>query len=248
MSKPLPGAWQLIVDSWRMFTATWNQTTQITIWFLYVGLAAFAVSVLAKLNPWAALLDIPVQIAAVIVSLWCGIRLFLALLNLVDGKPVGDLKTGATQAWGMFLPMVLVGLLQGLVIFGGFIVLIIPGIYLSVALAYAQLAYVDQGVRGWQALSFSRELVRDRWWGVFWRNLTSSLVMGLGLSLIVLLVLGIFGLAAGPEQFFAMADPNNEDPLLSGATSLLDSILQAAFLPFILGFQVRMYRVLQKTR
>jgi len=244
----MPGARQLMLESWRMFTATWSQTTRITIWFLYVGLASFAVSVLAKFNPWAALLDIPVQIAAVVISLWCGIRLFLALLDLVDSKPAGDLDKDSSRAWGMFLPMVVIGLLQGLVTFGGFILLIVPGIYLSIALAYSQLAYIDQGIRGWQALTFSRELVRGRWWGVFWRNLVSSLVMGLGLSLIVLLMLGLFGLVAGPERFFAMADPENEDPLLNGAASLLDGTLQAAFLPFILGFQVRMYRMLQKTR
>lgn len=231
-----------------MFTATWNQTSPITIWFLYVGLAIFAVSALMKIDPWAALLTVPVQIAAAIVSVWCTIRLLMALLRLVDGKDIGDLKTDASQAWSMFLPMIIVGFFQGLVIFGGFILLIIPGIYLAMALAYAQLVFVDQGVRGWQALAVSRELVRGRWWPVFWRNLAASLVMGLGLSLIVLLILGIFGLAAGPERFFMLADAKNEDPLLSGAMSLLDSILQAAFLPFILGFQVRLYRLLQKTR
>ena len=248
MSKPLPGIGQLLADSWRTFTATWSQNTQITIWFLYIGLAVFLVSVLAKFDPWAILLAIPVQIAAAVISIWCGIRLMLALLKSVDEKPIGDLKKDSALAWTLFLPMVLVGLLQGLVVLGGFVLLVIPGIYLLVAMAYAQMVFVDQGVRGWKALTISRDLVRGRWWGVFWRNLVASLLMGLGLGLLVYLALGILTLLAGGDYFRLMSGGESSDPIVQGAASLLDSILQAAFLPFILGFQVRFYRTLQRTR
>lgn len=247
MPKNLPGAAELVVDSWRLFAATWSQTTKITIWFLYIGLAVFAVSALTKINPSAILLQIPVQLAAITISIWCSIRLVLALFRLVDGKSAGNLEADASHAWKLFLPMVVVGLLQGLAIFGGFLILIIPGIYLAVVLGYAQIAFLDQNVRSWNALAASRELVRGRWWQVFWRNLFASLVMGVALFLLVVLVLGIFGLLAGHSDFFALISSESEDPLLNGAMSLLDSILQAAFLPLILGFQVRMYRQLQKS-
>lgn len=248
MPKQLPGVWPLLQDSWRLFTATWNQTAEITLWFLYIGLAFFAVSVLSVLNPGFALLALAVQLAATVISIWCGLRLLLALLRLVDGKPVGDLKAEAALAWPLLLPLVVVGLLQGLVVLGGFVLLIIPGIYLAILLGYAQIIFVDQGVRGWQALAASRDLVRGRWWAVFWRNFAASLAMGLGLALMVLLVLGLFGLIAGPERFFTALGSEDPNPILDGAVTLLDSILQAAFLPLILGFQVRLYRRLQETR
>jgi hypothetical protein len=248
MPKHLPGAAQLVVDSWRLFAATWSQTAKITIWFLYVGLAVFAVSALTKINPAAVLLQIPVQLAGIAISIWCGIRLVLALLRLIDEKPAGDLDADAARSWKLFLPMVVVGLLQGLAIFGGLFLLVIPGIYFAVVLGYSQIAFIDQDVRSWNALAASRELVRGRWWPVFWRNLFASLVMGSALFLIVVLFLGVFGLLAGQSSFFALLGAESDDPLLNGAMSLLDSILQAAFLPLILGFQVRMYRLLQKTR
>jgi len=231
-----------------MFVATWGQTTQITVWFLYIGLAFFTTSLLTKLNPAAWFLEIPVQLAAVVISIWCNIRLMLALLNLVDGHKAGDLKTDSRRAWLMFVPLTIVGLCQGLAILGGFVLLIIPGIYLSVSLVYAQLIFVDQGLRSWQALSASRELVRDRWWAVFWRNLVASLVIGVAMILIVFLILSVFVLVAGSNRFIVLSGTQKQDPLVNGATALLSSILQAAFLPLILGFQVRLYRLLQKTR
>jgi hypothetical protein len=65
------------------------------------------------------------------------------------------------------LGMIWIGLLYGLAVLAGLIALVIPGIYLYIALSLAFAAYIVEGRSGAAALRRSRELVRGRWWPTF---------------------------------------------------------------------------------
>jgi hypothetical protein len=66
------------------------------------------------------------------------------------------------------LPSILwVTLLAGLATLLGFILCILPGIYLAIGFALAVPALLTEDVRGGRALGRSRELVRGYWWRVF---------------------------------------------------------------------------------
>ena len=65
------------------------------------------------------------------------------------------------------LPKLLVlGLLTTIALVIAFLLLIVPGIWLSVAWALAVPALLFEGGRPWSALRRSFELVKGRWWGV----------------------------------------------------------------------------------
>lgn len=85
------------------------------------------------------------------------------------------------RGFSVLLPVLGVALLQALIIFVGFILCVIPGIVLSVQLAVAVPAAVEErpGVIG--ALRRSRDLTRGNGWPVF----------------CVLFVLGLLGYALG---------------------------------------------------
>jgi hypothetical protein len=53
--------------------------------------------------------------------------------------------------------------LTGLVVFVGFLLLIVPGIYLMIATIFSSYIFLDQGIKGWPAIKKSREYVKGHW-------------------------------------------------------------------------------------
>ena len=243
-TKPLPGAGQLIGDSWKLFTSTWNTSVKTSIYFLYAGLAMFAAAVLTKLNGGFSILEGSVGLAAGLFIIWVTIRLYMTMLNLEAGKQPMAPGVESKTAWALYFPYIFVVLLVGLATLAGFVLIIIPGIYLAVAFAFSQVILVDQGIRGTQALAASRALVKGRWWASLWRLLAGGVVFGLLIAIVVGVLVAIATALVGTEAMSAA----NPDPVIAGAMNLLQYASQAAFMPLFLGFTVKVYRALQKTR
>lgn len=79
------------------------------------------------------------------------------------------------ERWGAVLAVIL---LSALAIFAGFIVLIVPGIYLGVALYFSAQAVVAEDRSPIDALRRSRDLVRGQWWRVFGIGIVFSVMIG----------------------------------------------------------------------
>jgi hypothetical protein len=107
-------------------------------------------------------------------------------LRLARGEPatIGDVFAGFGPALG---PLILVGLVSFLLEGVGFLLCILPGIYLAVAWHYASLLAVDKRLDFWAAMELSRKVVTRHWFGVF----------GLGLIAILLLLAGTIACCIG---------------------------------------------------
>ncbi len=68
-----------------------------------------------------------------------------------------------------------------LVVVGGYVLLLIPGIILSLVLIFSRFAYVKEGKKGLSALLRSRDLVKGNWWQVFGAFFIVSAIMLVGL-------------------------------------------------------------------
>lgn len=92
-----------------------------------------------------------------------------------------DLDIGESYRFGLarFWSIVLVGILVGLAVIGGFILLIIPGIFFAVRLSCSIPALVIEDKRGRAALSRSWNLVAGFGWPVFGAFIVASLLTGL---------------------------------------------------------------------
>jgi hypothetical protein len=242
--KPLPGAGLLISDAWKLFTSTWNTSVQTSIFYLYVGLALFASALLVKFVPSMAILDGLVNLAGGVFVFWITIRVYLTMLNLEAGKKPMAPADESKKAWSLFFPMFWVALLTGLATLAGFILLIIPGIYLAIVLGFSQIILIDRNVRGTQALGASRALVKGRWWGTLWRMIAGGFVFGLLIAVAVGVLVGIATAIAGP----GMTSSQNADPAFVGAVTLIQYAAQAALMPLMFGFTIKVYRALEKTR
>jgi hypothetical protein len=88
--------------------------------------------------------------------------------------------------------------LMSLVVIGGYVLLIVPGVIATIALYFSLFVLVNEGSRGESALTRSRILVKGRWWLVFGKllligilNILLALGIGLVAGLLSLLLIGV---------------------------------------------------------
>lgn len=102
---------------------------------------------------------------------------------------------GETVGWRMVFDgipvagkLIVAGILQTLLIMIGFLLLILPGIYLSIGYCMTIPLIVDRKMSPWQAMEASRKAIHREWWKIFGLFLIlglivflASLPLGLGL-------------------------------------------------------------------
>lgn len=124
----------------------------------------------------------------------------------------------AALAWTLknAIPLLVVFILSGLVILGGLVFFLIPGIVVAIAITFAQYAYIADGKRGMEALLASRAIVKGRWFKVA-RKIFSFII----LTIIPML---IFGMLYGMVEFAA---PESKYMTLGGEllTQLLSAVM-----------------------
>jgi hypothetical protein len=105
------------------------------------------------------------------------VLLMATALYLVTHQSQSPLFTdGFAWAKRHFWSLVWINLLTGLIVWGGFLLLIIPGIIASIYMALSQMVLVTEGKKGLSALMRSRELVCGNWWAVLGRILGVQLL------------------------------------------------------------------------
>jgi hypothetical protein len=104
-----------------------------------------------------------------------------AITRAVAGEVVGeDPSVEQSYRFGFHRlgSVLLVSVLVGLATIAGFILLVIPGIYIGVRLAVSVEALVVEGRRGTQAMGRSWELVGGHWWHAFGALVVAGLLTG----------------------------------------------------------------------
>jgi uncharacterized membrane protein len=152
-----------------------------------------------------------------LVGLTIGTGYTACLIKLRAGKTF-DFKDflWAFQSFERFLHVVLLSVLQTFLLCAGYLLLIIPGVYLSVALSLANVLFVKENTDSVSALKRSAAMIKGRWWymagllGVLlFLNIVGflSLLIGLLLTIplsvhILLTVADVFskGMASPPPQ------------------------------------------------
>jgi uncharacterized membrane protein len=95
-------------------------------------------------------------------------------LRRIRGEAVqlGDVFVGFNEA---FLHLAMAGLVKWLLTSLGFLLCILPGIYLGVGYVFALPLVIDKKMEFWPAMELSRRVVHHHWWSIF------ALVIVLGL-------------------------------------------------------------------
>lgn len=133
-----------------------------------------------------------------------------------------SMKEARMFAW----PLLGTTLLSWLLIFGGTLLFVIPGILLSIWFNYGIYAVVCEGKSGLLALHASRELFRGRFWQVVWRQIAVALP-----EIIVTIFISLF-----------LWD-NSLSPSVNGVHQLLSLLL----MPFYMAYTFVLYQRLHES-
>lgn len=148
----------------------------------------------------------------------------VALLFAISDEVGGNLAQYFGRGLSLFLSYAWITFLIGIVVMLGFILMIIPGIIFWIWFAFAEFVLIKENLKGTQALSRSRELVRGRFFDVLIRII---IIVALA-SAINIVASAILSLAR-----------------LSGLSSLLSSLFLT---PYVTTAYYFLYRSLVETR
>jgi ABC-type Fe3+ transport system permease subunit len=122
----------------------------------------------------------------------------IAIYSLLHGK-TKDVSSLLSESLPKLLPVLLASILAALIVAGGFLLLIVPGIIFGIWYTFIVPVVLFEKKTGMDALKQSREYARGRWWAIFGRFILLCLVMLVAVivvSIVVSIVAAIFGPAA----------------------------------------------------
>ncbi len=112
---------------------------------------------------------------AVVAMVWVANWAVSAFLTAIVDQQCG-FKEAFQKAKPKVIGHIWLGTLTGLILTGAHLLLIIPGIIFTVWFFFSPFVFIDEDVRGMDALLKSKEYVRGRWFGVCWRLLAIWLI------------------------------------------------------------------------
>lgn len=176
---------------------------------------------------------------AIFINLWISI-LFIEMINKISKNQNYNLNELYQSSMKKIASYFWVAILVGLIVMGGFILLIIPGIIFAVWYAFAEYIVVleDKDNKGLKALSASKDIVKGRWGAAFWRLFIPSLLVyiaGVIITLILTLILSLGNVE------FATIDQNL---LFNTLTSLIFLFLA----PLFTAYGVIVYNNFKETK
>jgi hypothetical protein len=239
--QPLIRPWQLIRDTWTVFVKTWETTVRVSIWFIVVGIISALGSMVPDSIPGYLLIFV-LDVIGVLVAIWTTIRLYQTVFALEGGEAVTERTTATAVA--LIWPVLIVEALAGLSVFGGVILLILPGIWIAVRLAFSQVSVIDpkSAKRGVDALKESWGLTKGKFWPLLGRLVLGGILFAVAVGVIMAVCTALVGAIAGPGQFTAALNSDQPPVALGAALTFIQGIVQAALMPLVPIFQVKLYQ------
>ena len=154
-----------------------------------------------------------IEILVTLILFPLGVGLGLLGIRRAAGRetPVSTLWEPYSQA----IPLIVMFLLMAVLVVAGFFLLVLPGIYLSIAYSFAPYLITEKNMGVWEAMETSRKAITQYWWRYFGLMLIAALLIIVGsIPLLVGLiwVLPIVGIATG-EVFAATFDNYDSEAL-----------------------------------
>jgi len=111
-------------------------------------------------------------------------------LGLLGIRRAAGRDTPVNTLWEPYshaIPLIVMFVLMAALIVAGFFLLVLPGIYLSIAYSFAPYLIVEKNMGAWEALETSRKAITAYWWRYF----------GLMIVALILIVIGSIPLLIG---------------------------------------------------
>src|SRR3989344_1108396 len=181
----LKTATELIVDSWDLYAKNWRKFLPFIIMIFLptlilsaLGTITLYLSVYLPSSSLASNIIILLVFAASLVfAIWVTVALAKTMFDCLLAKPTQWRETFYTSS-NLIWPVILTSFLVTLSVFGGTLLLIIPGIIFAIWYSFASYAVIFEGAKGLDAMRASKSLVVGRWWSIAWRLAITAIVFG----------------------------------------------------------------------
>ncbi len=169
----------VFAQGWEVFKKHWLLIWGVQLLPMVVG---FVYSMLTE-SLRSGGLSLILSLVYIVVQIMIGMGVARALIALARGNEVTieTLKSPLAQIGNYFL----VVLLYSLIMIGGFILLIIPGIIWSIKFMYAPFLVVDQGLGPMEALKRSSQMTKGIKWDLFAFSFAAAIFGYLGVLALV---------------------------------------------------------------
>lgn len=126
----------------------------------------------------------------------------IALIYKIDDPSLG-VNASYKRSAGKFFKYLLLVIVLTIILIPAFLLLILPGIWLSVAFSFAMFFLLLQNASIKNSLKASFNLVKGHWWAVFGRAIILGLI-GLVFVIILEFVFGFFGILLGGDMAYGV--------------------------------------------
>lgn len=222
---------QLLKESWRIYCLKIKTLLGIIglpvgFSFLFWILMYFLAGTSLKYSIWFSVIGTISYLGSLFLWLWAIPSL------LYNFKENTNIKESCKRGFKILGSYIWVYFLLVIIIAGGFLLFIIPGILFSIYFSLAIFILIFEERKGFNALFRSKHLVSGKFWGVLVRFLALGLIMGIGLFLVFALIL------------FGIENKQIEDQL----SGVIGYFLRLFVLPFFLIYGFLIYNNLKEIK
>jgi len=178
VTNSLPGVIDLLKESFVIYKSRFAVLLKIAIipalCFLAIFLLSLGITYLNNnISIILTILLLPLSLASILPQFWSQIALIFAIKDSPENI---DFKESYRRAWHKIGSYFWVGFLGGFITMGGFFLFVVPGIIFSIWFSFGSFILIAEDQKGMNALLKSKEYVKGKWWGVFWRFLAMGLI------------------------------------------------------------------------
>ena len=137
-------------------------------------------------------------------------------LGLLGIRRAAGKETPVSTLWEPYshaIPLIVMFVLMAVLIVAGFFLLVLPGIYLSIAYSFAPYLIVERNMGVWEALETSRKAITEYWWRYFGLMLVALLLIiiaSIPLLLGLIWLIPIVAIATGEVFQKTFGNPGSE--------------------------------------
>lgn len=179
----LKTATEIIKESWELCSKNWRKFVPILAILLLPSVVLSALGTMSLYlevylpKSWliSSLVLLAVLAASLLLTFWGSIALLRALA-MANSNQAFDWKSLFSTSSNLLWPVFWTSFLASLIVLGGSLLLVVPGIIFAIWYNFAIYTVVFENARGLAALRASKDLVVGRWGAIFWRWLALGIV------------------------------------------------------------------------
>lgn len=211
----------LIKSSWELYKKHAKNLALLALIVLAPSILSSLLMIIISDQNVIATTSILLSLVSIVTSIWGS----AATIIYIKETPK-DINEPLKKAWGFFWSYLWLAILVGIVTIIGYILLIIPGIILTVFYTFAMYVLICENIHGWAAAKKSMDLVKNYWWANFGRLIVMFIVIYLPMMIITGIVTAIY----------------------PPATNLATVLLSLVAMPFAVLYSFKMYQNLKEIK